>query len=297
MAKRQESGALASFDCVQALKQSSERKKAKPPPGAVTPAPKEEKPGAAKLSPADKENKTAPSKPPSRMARSLGAPAPVEKPEPAAPEKTPPSGRGGGAAPAAPAPQPKVAGRAVMPTKRLIVCYHCGYSHTSTGQMHVTYCPKCRKIFETDDVTVDSPRKGDLFTIGDILIKGGAKFDDGAKIAGKVVKIGADISNLSVLTATESLVLLGGANLGGVKLENHGKILVPAGETIEMAGVFTCSELDVAGELRADVRVERGATLRAGAVFRGMYSGPVINVEEGAAINAEMRLAANTGGV
>ena len=282
---------MASFDCVQALKQASERKKAKPAPGlkAFAGAAAEEDAGSAQPSPASAK------KPPNRMKATLADEGEAQPSRQAVKKDKLPAGTSASqpTAPQTSAPQPKVAGRAVMPTKRLIVCYHCGYSHTSTGQMHVTYCPKCRKIFETDDITVKSPRKGDLFTIGDMFITEGAVFDAGAKIAGKVVKIGADISNVALLTATESLVLLSGAKIGGVKLDNHGKISVPAGEMVEMDAGFACSELDIAGELRADVRVERGATLRAGAVLGGVYSGPSIEIEDGATISAEMRL---TGG-
>ena len=178
-----------------------------------------------------------------------------------------------------------------MPTKRLVVCYLCGYSHIVTGQLRVSYCPKCRALLSSEDMEINAPRTGDVLTIGDVTIAPGAAFDPGAKVAGRVVRVGADVSELASITATESLVLLAGAKLGRVKVENFGgKVIVPADEKVTIEEGVCCDELEIAGELCADVRTQRAAILRSGAILRGSYAGSDIKVEEGAAINAVMRL-------
>ena len=201
-------------------------------------------------------------------------------PEPGAPSSAAPS-------PAAP---PITASHSALPAKRRITCYNCGYSHTATGQLRVPYCPKCRTVLVTDDLVIDSPHKGDALTIGDVTVLPGASFESGAKICGRNIKIGADISAAATLTASESMILAGGAKFGGVSVSNAGKTLIPAGEKIEIAGNFDCAEIEIAGALRANIRAERGAVFRAGSVFYGTYVGPCITVEDGAIITAGMRV-------
>ena len=118
----------------------------------------------------------------------------------------------------------------------------------------------------------------------------GASFEDGVKIAGRNVKVGADISAAASISASESMVLIGGAKLGAVKVSNAGKMLIPAGEKIEIGGSFDCAEIEIAGALRANIRAEHGAIFRAGSIFYGTYAGPGIVIEDGAVISAGMRI-------
>ena len=258
MAKARDSGSLDSFNYVQALKHASARAGGAPP-----------RPRARAAAPAAAAD-----------AADAGAQAETEQ--------TQAAGAGGAAAKA----RAKIpAARTAMPAKRLVVCYACGYSHTVAGQLRIPYCPKCKAILNASDLTIDAKRDEDAFTIGDVAILPGAEFGAGLKVAGKVVKVGADVSALAKLTATEALVLLAGAKMDGVKVENFsGKTIVPADETVKVEGAFACTELEVRGELRANAEVERAATLRAGSTFSGSFTGPTLIVEDGAAIRAEARI-------
>ena len=270
MAKGRDSDSLDSFNYVQALKHASKRAGAQPRARAAPAETEEQAPQTgAQQTPASKPttSRTAVSKTAASKADAATAAAPV--------------------APRAPV---SVA-RTAIPTKRLIVCYACGYSHTAAGQLRVPYCPKCKTLLNANDLTIDSKCGEDTLTIGDVAILPGAEFDAGLKVAGKIVKVGADVSPLASLTATEELVLLAGSKTAGVKIENFsGKTIVPAGETVEVEGAFTCTELDIGGKLCAATHVERGATLRAGSTLHGSFAGPRLTVEDGATISADARI-------
>ena len=166
------------------------------------------------------------------------------------------------------APPTRAGGHVIVPTKRLVICYACGYSHTLSGKMHSPYCPKCRTIFNTEDVVVAGPRSEDVLTIGNVTIAPEA-----------------------AITATESIEIGARAKFDPAIVNNvSGVVRIPVGNEIALDARLSCSELEIRGTLRADVVVMKAARVFAGGALIGAFHGPSLIVEDGAGLVGEVDL-------
>ena len=183
------------------------------------------------------------------------------------------------------------AAHSVIPSKRLVICYVCGYSHTVMGKMHHSFCPKCKTKLNTDDVTVEGEFTEDILTIGNVKILSGAKIKDGVTILGQNVRIDADVSTAAGITATESLELCTNAKFKIGALNNiKGVICIPQDNFVEIDFAFTCATLKVYGTLFADMSVQECAYLYSGSSFKGTLLTPALIMEDGANMSATVNI-------
>ena len=179
----------------------------------------------------------------------------------------------------------------VMPSKRLIICYICGYSHTITGKMYNPFCPKCKTKLNTEDITITDEFTKDILTIGNIKILNGAKIKEGIKILGQNVMIDADVSAVASITATESLELCSNVKFKAGTLNNiNGLIRIPRDNIVNIAFDFNCRLLEVYGALTANISVREYVHLYAGSFFKGVLYTASLIVEDGADMSAEINL-------
>ena len=189
------------------------------------------------------------------------------------------------------APPTRAGGHVIVPTKRLVICYACGYSHTLSGKMHSPYCPKCRTIFNTEDVVVAGPRSEDVLTIGNVTIAPEAAFAPGVKVAGQNILLDGDATPLAALTATESIEIGARAKFDPAIVDNvSGVVRIPAGNEIALDARLNCSEVEIRGTLRADVVVMKAARVFSGGALIGAFHGPSLIVEDGAGLVGEVDL-------
>ena len=109
------------------------------------------------------------------------------------------------------------ASRTAQPTRRKISCYECGYTHTATGVMHNSLCPKCRTNLNTGDETISGDWSGDCKTIGTITIAPKTVMKEGVIVANNV-ELSADASQVQI-KAAQLLILKTGAVFDKSKLE------------------------------------------------------------------------------
>ena len=197
---------------------------------------------------------------------------------------------GAGTANAA-APFVKAAARVAVPTKRLVICYACGYSHTASGQMHNPYCPKCKTKLNAENVTVNGKRTEDILTIGNVVILPEAELAPGLSITGQNIILDGDATSLASLTATELIELRTNAKFNGETLHNRtGKVVIAADHAVALETPFTCNELEVRGMLNAKVSVTQSAHLYEGSLLEGSFHGPILCVDDGAGLIADVDL-------
>ena len=185
----------------------------------------------------------------------------------------------------------RTGGKVAVPTKRLVICYSCGYSHTLSGRMHHSFCPKCRTKLITEDLVVSGQLTEDILTIGDVTITADAVFDPGLRVTGRRVVLGGDVTPLASITAMGNIEICSNAQFAGVELINpSGQVVVPSGEVVSLEAAFVCGVLHVYGYLRASVTVNQSACVFAGGLLEGAFRGPSLVVEDGAGLVGEVAL-------
>ncbi|NLE42481.1 MAG: hypothetical protein GX615_11705 [Lentisphaerae bacterium] len=195
------------------------------------------------------------------------------------------------AADAPPAPPTRAGGHVVVPAKRLVICYACGYSHTISGKMHHSYCPKCRTNLNTEDVLVSGPRSEDVLTIGNVTIGPDASFASGVKVTGQNILLDGDATPLASITATEAMEIGTHAKFDAAIVNNvSGVVRIPAGNDIALDSRLSCSELEIFGTLRASVSVMKSARIHPGGALIGAFHGPTLLMEDGGGLVGEVDL-------
>lgn len=191
------------------------------------------------------------------------------------------------ASPEAPVAPMRTGGQVAVPTKRLVICYSCGYTHTLSGRMHHSFCPKCRTKLLTEDIVISGKRTEDVLTIGDVTVTTDAVFDPGLRVTGRRVVLDGDVTPLASITAMDNIEIRSNAQFSGVELINpSGQVVVPVGEVVSLEAAFVCGVLHVRGYLRASVTVTQSASIFAGGLLEGAFKGPSLIVEDGAGLNA-----------
>ena len=206
-------------------------------------------------------------------------------------DKAPPAEAPPAAADAPPAPPTRAGGHVVVPAKRLVICYACGYSHTISGKMHHSYCPKCRTNLNTEDVLVSGPRSEDVLTIGNVTIGPDASFAPGVKVTGQNILLDGDATPLASITATEAMEIGTHAKFDAAIVNNvSGVVRIPAGNDIALDSRLSCSELEIFGTLRASVSVMKSARIHPGGALIGAFHGPTLLMEDGGGLVGEVDL-------
>lgn len=184
----------------------------------------------------------------------------------------------------------------VVPQKRLVICYSCGYSHTVSGRMQNSYCPKCKTKLITEDVTVGGKHTEDILTIGNVTVTADAEFSDGLTITGQRVVLDGDVTPVVSITASEALEMRSNAKFRGESIHNiTGRVIVPAGNNVKLDSPFTCTELEISGALHADVSVENSAHIMPGGLLEGSFRGPSLIVQDGGGLIGSVQVGVQVG--
>ena len=187
------------------------------------------------------------------------------------------------------APTSTPIGVTVVPKKRIVTCYSCGYSFPATGKLHVPYCPKCKLVLCVDDIVVDGEQSSNVQTIGDVVIKSTAKLADGITINGRSVTIGGDVSHCTAVLASEQIVLETGAVFSPTVLEQT-NVIIPAGAEIKVSSALKCKRLTVMGKIEGAISVAECLEIKAGGNVVGDVSAPSLVMALGAGLTGSCKI-------
>jgi len=178
-------------------------------------------------------------------------------------------------------------GRTVMPTKYDIVCYACGFEFKMTGKARTTLCSKCKTSLDLTDHAINGPFDGEIITAGKVHITAGAVLNGGRITANDVLLEGTQRSG--EIVAHKTLELAPGAlfSESGITARN---LRIAAGASFMLKKTARLRDLDVCGELRAEVESEGVVTIRSGGCLKGTVKGAHLVVEDGGGLWADVHI-------
>ena len=179
-------------------------------------------------------------------------------------------------------------GRTVMPTRFEIVCYSCSYAFVMRGRAESTQCPKCGARLGLKDETIAGTFSDELITAGKVRLTADA-----------VVTGGKIIANDVILEGT----VQGGSLRAFKTLELHATAVIPPelvdaqhlhigeGASFDFPDEKAFHDIEILGELKADLTAGGQVTVRATGHLRGTLRATHFTVEEGAGVNADLVIA------
>jgi cytoskeletal protein CcmA (bactofilin family) len=197
------------------------------------------------------------------------------------------------AAPPPPEPEPQKPaspdrlriGHTIVPLRRSLVCYNCGYRFVLTGKFSKTYCPKCRHELDLTDHVIEHEFSGTLKTLGRVEIRPDSILSEATVIAGDVVVLG-DATGASIeACGTVELCLGARFDLGRLRTPT---LVISRGSRIEPDADLNCENLEIDGLLNARVYSSGTVTVHSGGVLAGELHGRHLCVEEGAGLTARV---------
>ena len=189
-------------------------------------------------------------------------------------------------------PQPvkpaKRIGQTALPAKFNLICYECGFRFVISGALKDTLCPKCHAVLSARDHRINSAWSGVIRTVGTVSILPGAN-PEGGSITTRLLVLEADAGSAS-LTVSGTLELCTGGSFDPTRASLQ-DVSVRADHCVLVRQRLQCRNLDLHGELTADVAVTGMLTIRAGGCLRGAAHAAHWTVEEGGGVCARMTIA------
>ncbi len=175
-------------------------------------------------------------------------------------------------------------GRTVMPTKYEIVCYSCGFAFVMRGRAKITQCPKCGTRLGLTDETITGAFSEELITAGKVHLTDTAILDGGHITANDVLLDGSVKSGF--IHAYKTLEISSSATLPE-DLFTARSLRVGIGTKLNLSRTMEVNNVDVLGELQADLNVEGKITIYTGGHFKGKLKAGSLVVEEGGGLSAD----------
>ena len=205
-------------------------------------------------------------------------PPPPKKPPDAPPEHPSPEPPDDGK----PARSARI-GKTAVPTKYEYVCYECGYRFTVAGKVRTLYCAKCRTILNQADYTIDKRHDVSIVTAGCVTIAPDGIWAGGSLTARQVVIEGRhEAGSIKVYGKLE---VGPGAVFNAADIDAQ-DILIRAGAEIKIEGQATYRDVELYGELSADLKATGVVSIRSGGHLKGRLQTGHLVVEDGGGLNA-----------
>lgn len=194
-------------------------------------------------------------------------------------------------APTAPGPHSDVPacriGRTVVPPKHEVVCYECDYAFRLAGRARTTFCPRCRTVLDLIDYTIEDECSHTLKTAGTIRLARQGVLKAGLLRARDVILEGRVEGGR--VQAVGRLEILPGATFPDEAVSARDLVVAP-GARVELRAPARFRDVEIGGELRAELVAEGLVRIRAGGVLRGVVRGARLAVEEGGGLEAQLRI-------
>jgi len=186
---------------------------------------------------------------------------------------------------ALPKDSPHIA-KTIVPTKRTIRCFKCGYEFKLAGTTHAVYCAKCREKIDMGDYVIDRPWSEEIKTGGSVIIRPTGRLENVRIHAGNVILEGALDENSSI-ECTQWLELGGAAQPHPRQLTMR-NLRVAAGASMAFKYKLQVHHLELLGTLDADVEASGLVSIRPGGHLKGTVRGAHLQVEEGGGLSARV---------
>ena len=184
------------------------------------------------------------------------------------------------------APQPRKSfGRTVMPTQNEIVCYACGFEFVMRGRAESTQCPKCGARLSLKDETVTGACPDEIITAGKVRLTKSAILDGGQITANDIIVEGTVKSG--TLRAYQTLELGPGAAIPEDMIQTK-NLRIAAEASFDFARDLEFHDVDVFGELKANLKATGRVVVHAGGHLLGKLESEHLIVEDGAGLNADL---------
>ena len=196
--------------------------------------------------------------------------------------------------PASGPPRPVAAGkrgpklsRTVLPSRHEIVCYHCGYGFPVTGRLATVHCARCRRQLETRDVSIAETWSEDILTTGRVVVEPTGVVRKGRLVAGDIVLNGT--VDGGELQACRCLEWGPSAHCDVARVKTR-DVRIADGARLRLAPESVFRDVDIRGDLTADLEATGTVTVRAGGCLRGRIRAARLVVEEGGGLKARLRV-------
>jgi cytoskeletal protein CcmA (bactofilin family) len=211
---------------------------------------------------------------------------PPDQPEAAPAVPAPPEG-GGQQPPGEPPKLGSFVGRTVMPVKRVIECYECGYKFQLHGKAATTNCSKCRAILDLTDHVIDSRWAAPFKTAGVIHLTPTGVLQSGDLIANDLVLEGT--IEAGTVRLLHKLEIRPGARFSEQNIQAPELVIAP-GATIAFIDPAEYRDVEIFGALRANLTATGTVTIHAGGSFEGQLQTAHLIVEDGGGLVAEIQV-------
>lgn len=202
-------------------------------------------------------------------------------PAPASPE------RGGQQPPAESQKLGAFVGRTVMPAKRVIECYECGYKFQLHGKAAATNCSKCRAMLDLTDHVIDGRWAASFKTAGIIHLTATGILQSGDLIANDFVLEGT--IEAGTIRALHKLEIRPGARFSEQNIQAPELVIAPEA-TIAFIEPAEFSDVEIFGALRANLSATGIVTIHPGGSFEGQLQSAHLIVEDGGGLVAEIQV-------
>lgn len=178
-------------------------------------------------------------------------------------------------------------GRTVMPTKNEVVCYSCGFGFVMRGRAETTQCPKCGARLSLKDETITGACSEELITAGKVRLTKSAILDGGKIVANDVIIEG--LVKSGSVQAYKTMELAAGATIPEEFFVAK-NLRIGAHASFDFQGAMKFHDVDILGELKANLKATGIVTIHAGGHLLGSLQTDHLLVEEGGGLNADVRV-------
>jgi len=175
-----------------------------------------------------------------------------------------------------------------IPTKQLIECYECGYRFQLHGRVPKTNCNKCRATLDLTDHTISERWSGTLKTAGTVRVTADGVVEAGSIIANDFILEGKVEAGL--VKAMRRLELRPGARFSEHNLKAP-DLVIGDGASIALIEPAEYRDVEIAGDLRANLRATSMVTIKAGGLFEGLLRAKHLIVQDGGGLKAALQIA------
>jgi cytoskeletal protein CcmA (bactofilin family) len=178
-------------------------------------------------------------------------------------------------------------GHSTIPEKFDITCYECGYKFILQGRIIDTHCPKCHKKLLSANYILDNEWSGSITTLGTVEIRNTCVLKN-AEITARNVILAGNSEN-GRITIHNKLELYGGAilNIAEMRITD---IIIKEGSTFHFGDKLFCRDIQVLGELQAEIESSGLITVEPGGFLKGKITAPRLIVKEGGGLTARLKI-------
>lgn len=186
---------------------------------------------------------------------------------------------------AKPADSPHIV-KTILPTRRTIRCFVCGYEFKLSGTTKAIYCTKCRERIDLGDYVIEGPWSQEIKTGGTVIIRPGGRLENVRIWAGNVILEGS-LDEQSSIDCSQWLEIGPAArpNPRQLSLRN---LRVAAGAQLQFRYKLQLHHLELFGTLEADVEATGLVSIHSGGHLKGTVRGAHLQVEEGGGLTARV---------